>query len=123
MTTDSPQRIVLAEDAPLLNQMLSRILHRAQNVEIVQELHGLADMPIPPDGTQPDWVVISLSHNDSLPAWVDEYIARHPYVGIMVLSLDSARIRLRWSEIHERQLDDVSLHELMHILQNQPQAT
>jgi chemotaxis response regulator CheB len=122
MNTGTIQKIVLAEDAPLLHAMLKRILDKAENVEVVQELHKLDQPPDVLEGARPDWLVLSLSSGEDLPGWVDAYLAQHPNVGILVVAADRGSIRLKWCERHERQLDDPSLGELIHILKGHPQA-
>jgi DNA-binding NarL/FixJ family response regulator len=114
---------VLAENAPLLNEMLSRILHKAENVEIVQELHNLEKMPAAPEDARPDWVVISLASDQDTPNWVDGYIAEHPDVGILIFSSDNSGIRLKWWEKNEQELYDLTLSELLQILSGHPQAS
>jgi hypothetical protein len=121
-TMEEPKRIILVEAAPLLNEMLKKILAKAQDIEIVQELHHLEYMPAELDRLQPDWLVILLSLAEEMPAWVDEYITAHAFVGVVVLASDSSWIRLNWAQVLERDLDDLSLGELMHILRDGPQA-
>jgi DNA-binding NarL/FixJ family response regulator len=121
-TMEETKRIILAEAAPLLHEMLKKILARAQDIEIVQELHHLEYPPAELDQLQPDWLVISLSLAEEMPAWVDEYITAHASVAVVVLALDSNQIRLKWAQALERNLYDVSLGELMHILRDGPQA-
>jgi DNA-binding NarL/FixJ family response regulator len=121
MSRVSPQRIVLADGSHLLHEMLRRILSKAKNMQVVEEIHDLRQLPEHIDDLGADWVVLSLPFNQDVPGWVDEYIAAHPYVGFLVVSSDSRRIRMKWSETHEEELDDPSLRDVMHILRRHPQ--
>jgi DNA-binding NarL/FixJ family response regulator len=116
MPSVSTQRIVLADGSRLLNEMLRRILHKAENFEVVEEIHNLEKLPADIGDVETDWVIMSLSFDEDMPDWVDDYVADHPYVGFLVVSSDSSRIKMKWSETHEKELDDLSLKELMHIL-------
>jgi AmiR/NasT family two-component response regulator len=117
------QRIVLADGSRLLHEMLRRILDKADNMEVIEEVHDLADLPPSIRDLEADWVIMSLPFDADTPEWVDEYLADHPYVGLLVLSSDSSRIRMKWTERHEQELDDPSLGDLIQILGSHPRQT
>ncbi|MGE5249196.1 MAG: hypothetical protein ACM3QS_03190 [Bacteroidota bacterium] len=114
------QRIVLADGSRLLNEMLRRILDKAENMEVVQEVHDLEEYPPSIQDLDADWVIMSLPFDADMPEWVDGYIAAHPYVGFLVFSADNSRIRMKWTETHEQELDDPTLSELIEVLRGHP---
>src|ERR1051325_10066043 len=114
------QRVVLANGSRLLREMLKRIIHKSQNLELIEEITDVKDLPAVIEHTKPEWVIISLSYDNAVPAWVDGYIAGHPSVRFMAVATDGSTIKMKWSEIHEQELDSLSLDELLHILEKNP---
>lgn len=123
MSIIPPQRIVLADGSRLLHEMLRRILSKAENMEVIEEVHDLADLPPSMRDLDTDWVIMSLPFDADTPEWVDEYLADHPYVRFLVLSSDSSRIRMKWTETHEQELEDPSLGDLIQILRGHPRQS
>ena len=114
------QRVVLANGSRLLREMLKRIIHKSQNLELIREITDVKDLPAVIEHTEPEWVIISLSYDNAVPAWVDGYIASHPSVRFMAVATDGSTIKMKWLEIHEQKLDGLSLDELLHILESNP---
>lgn len=114
------QRIVLANGSRLLRDMLKRIIIRSENLEVVKEVTDQKELPSVIEQTKPGWVIISLAFDDGLPAWVDHFIADHPSVGFMALATDGSKIKMKWLEVHEKELDGLSLNDLLHILESKP---
>jgi hypothetical protein len=68
--------------------------------------------------TNPEWVIVSLSYDNGVPAWVDSFMASHPSVRFMALASDGSKIKMKWLEVHEQELNGLSLHELIQILES-----
>lgn len=116
----SEQRIILANGSRLLRDMLKRILFKSENLEVVREVTDQKELPSVIEHTNPEWVIISLSFDNRVPAWVDSYIANHPSVRFMALATDGSKIKMKWLEVHEQELNGLSLSDLIHILENKP---
>jgi DNA-binding NarL/FixJ family response regulator len=112
------QRIVLANGSRLLRDMLKRVLCKSEHLEVVQEVIDQRELPAVIDHTQPEWVILSLSYDNGVPAWVDGFIASHPSVRFMALAADGSRIKMKWLEVHEQELSGLSLNDLIRILES-----
>lgn len=118
--TMSEQRIVLANTSRLLRDMLKRIIHKSDRLEVVKEVTDPRDLPSLIEHTDSEWVIVSLSYDNGVPAWVDGYMAEHPSVRFMAVATDGSKIKMRWLEVHEQELHGLSLNDLIHILESKP---
>lgn len=114
------QRIVLANGSRLLRDMLKRIIFKSDNLEVVREVTDQKELPSVIEQTNPEWVIVPLSFDNGVPAWVDHYMAHHPSVRFMALSTDGSKIKVKWLEVHEKELIGLSLNDLLHILESKP---
>jgi DNA-binding NarL/FixJ family response regulator len=112
------QRIVLANSSRLLREMLKRILFKSDKLEVVREVTDQKELPSVIEHTNPQWVIISLPFDNGVPAWVDGFMANHPSVRFMALATDGSKIKMKWLEVHEQELDDLSLNDLIQLLEN-----
>ncbi len=114
------QRIVLASTSRLLRDMLKRIIHKTSDLQLLGEITDQRELPALIGNSDPQWVILSLLYDNEIPVWVDDYMAEHPSVRFMAISSDGSKIKMKWLEIHEQELDGIALHDLLHILQDQP---
>lgn len=114
------QRIVLANGSRLMREMLKRILFKSNRLEVVREVIDQKDLPAVIEHTQPEWVILSLPFDNGVPAWVDGFMAAHPSVRFMALAADGSRVKVKWLEVHEQELNGLSLNDLIKILENRP---
>jgi chemotaxis response regulator CheB len=114
------QRIVLANGSRLMRDMLKRILFKSDSLEVVREVVDQKELPSIIEHTQPEWVILSLSFDNDIPAWVDGYMASHPSVRFLALAADGSRIKMKWLEVHEQELDGLSLNDLLKVLESRP---
>ena len=116
----SEQRIVLANGSRLLREMLKRILYKLDHFEVIREVTDQRELPSVIEHTQPEWVILSLSFENGVPAWVDGFMASHPSVRFMALAADGSRVKMKWLEVHEQELDGASLNDIIQILESKP---
>jgi chemotaxis response regulator CheB len=114
------QRIVLANGSRLMRDMLRRILFKSDHLEVIREVIDQKELPSVIEHTQPEWVILSLNFDNGIPAWVDGFMAGHPSVRFMALAADGSKIKLKWLEVHEQELNGLSLNELIRILEDRP---
>ena len=69
------QRIVLANGSRLLRDMLKRIMFKSENLEVVREVTDQKELPSAIEHSNPEWVIVSLSFDNGIPSWVDNYMA------------------------------------------------
>jgi len=112
------QRIVLANGSRLLRDMLKRILFKSDKLEVVREVTDQKELSSVIEHTNPQWVIISLAFDNGVPAWVDGFMANYPSVRFMAVATDGSKIKMKWLEVHEQELDSLSLNDLIRILEN-----
>ncbi len=112
----SEQRIILADGSRLVREMLNRILHKTENLEVVQEISNHEMLPNEIKESDAEWVIMSLPVDREIPDWVDNYIVDHPQVRFMAVATDGSWVRTKWLEYHEEEMDNLSLKDLIHIL-------
>jgi hypothetical protein len=112
----SERRIILANSSRLLREMLNRILHKTDNLEVVQEVTDHKKLPIEIEKSDAEWVIMSLPVDRAIPGWVDHYIVDHPDVRFMAVANDGSWVKTKWIENHEEELDNLTLKDLIHIL-------
>lgn len=72
------------------------------------------------ENSEPEWVIVSLTYNYMIPAWVDAYMVHHPSVHFLAIAADGSKIKMKWLEAHEQELNGLSLNDLLHILESRP---
>jgi len=118
MSDTLEQRIILANGSRLLREMLNRILLKTEHLDVVQEVTDHENLPYAIEQQEAEWVIISLPDNNPAPEWIDAYMRQHPYVRFLTVSADGSLIKMKWLESHEEDLSDLSLKELINILES-----
>ncbi len=116
----SEQRIILANGSRLLREMLNRILVKTENLEVVQEVTEHDNLPAAIEQRDAEWVIMSLPEDEKIPEWTDTYLREHPLARIMTVAFDGSWIKMKWLERREENFTDLSLPELIHILESNP---
>lgn len=116
------QRIILANGSRLLREMLSRVIFKSEKLAVVREVTDQRELPSVIENTNPEWVIVSLSYDNGVPPWVDGFIANHPSVRFMAVATDGSTIKMKWLEVHEQELNGLSLNDFLQILENKPVA-
>jgi DNA-binding NarL/FixJ family response regulator len=119
----STKRIILADGSRLLREMLNRVIHRADNLEVIQEVPNYEELPSVIDQFEPEWVIVPLPFNDGVVEWSEGCLATHPFVRFIFLSPDDGRIKMKWQESREEDLGNISLNDLIEILEADLQET
>lgn len=114
------QCIILANGSRLLRDMLKRVLTKSENLEVVREVTDQKELPSVIDHSNPAWVIIPLAFDNAIPSWVDSFLAIHPSVRFLAVASDGSKVKMKWLEIHEQELNGLSLNELLKILENKP---
>ena len=114
------QRIILVNNSRLLREMLHSIFGKAEHLQVVREVSDQEEPPAAIEELEAEWLVISLTLDESLPDWVDRYISKHPFTRLLAVSTDCSKVKMKWLESHEENLEDLSLNDLIHILESDP---
>jgi len=114
----SEQRIILVNSSRLLHEMLNRALHKSDYLRVVKEITSQNDLPEAVEQQEAEWIVISMSADTQFPEWIDSYLKKHPLMRVMAFSSDGSGVTMKWLEKREKSISDLSLQELIHILES-----
>lgn len=117
------KRIVLADGSRLLREMLHRVIDKADHLEVVQELRGLEELPSTMARFDPEWVILAASYNRAVHNWLSTCMAANPAVRFIFLSPESNSIKMKWHTSCEEDLMNLSLKDLISILEKDLQHT
>jgi hypothetical protein len=78
------------------------------------------ELPSVIENTSPQWVIVSLSFDNVIPPWVDSFMVNHPSVRFIGLASDGSKVKMKWLEVHEQDLNEISLPDLIEILESKP---
>lgn len=115
------QRIILIEDSRLLGELLGTLIQRDKHLQMVRKLDGRGGPPSAITESETDWVVLTLPLGNEIPPWVDQLIEEHPALRFMAIFAGSGKIKIRWPASHEEEVEDISLADLLEILEREPQ--
>ena len=119
----SRKRVILANDSRLLREMLHRVLDKADQLEVIQELPNHEELPSAIERLDPEWVILSVPYHQSRHRWIDTYTADYPSVRFIFLSPESNTIKLKWQRTYEEDLTNLSLKGFIDILEKDLQHT
>jgi len=115
------QRIILISGSRLLGDMLHKVICREDRLEITQEENSYEELPAAIQNTEAEWVLMALPFDTSFPHWVDDHLVEHPSTGFMAIFPGSSKVKLKWLGAAEHELKDLSLDDLIQILEGHPQ--
>ena len=112
----STKRVILANGSRLLREMLHRVIDRADNLEVVQEIPNYDELPSAIERFDPEWVIISLPYHHAH-SWINTCVANYPSVRFIFLSPASGSIKMKWQTSYEEDMTNLSLKDFIHILE------
>lgn len=116
----SAQRIILVNASRLLGDMIRTVIYRADHLELVQEIRGDEKFSPAIEKSEAEWVILSLPSDKSIPGWVNKYITKHPSMRFLAIFPGSSKVKLKWLD-YEEDMEDLSLNDLLQILEGHPQ--
>jgi DNA-binding NarL/FixJ family response regulator len=111
------KRVILAHGSRLLREVLQRVIDKADNLEVVQEIPNHEELPAAIERLGPEWVILSLPSRNNGHDWMDACMAEHPSLRFILLSPDNNSIKMRWQVSYEEDLTNLSLKDFIHILE------
>jgi DNA-binding NarL/FixJ family response regulator len=112
----SQRKIVLVNDSRLLRGILKRAIQRDHGLQVVAEVDDLAKFSSVIRQADVDWIILALPPGKPIPTIVDQALREQPKLNLLVMATDGSRVRMRWIEAHETDLDEKNLQELLAIL-------
>ncbi len=113
----SIKRVILANHSRLLLEMFHRVLDKAEQLEVVQDLINNEELPFAIQRFCPEWVIVSLPISAPVLDWISAFIQNDPSVRFIFLSPDNRSITMKWQIASEEDLSNLSLKEFIYLLQ------
>jgi len=111
------KRVILANHSRLLSEMFQRVIDKAENLEVVQEVIDNADLPIAIQRFCPEWVIVSLPISGAVLDWISVCMQEDPSVRFIFLSPESHSMTMKWQMASEEDLSNLSLKEFIYLLE------
>ena len=121
--TMSTKRIILANGSRLLGEMFHRVISKADNLEVVQEVGNQDELFVALKQFMPEWVILSVPLPNATTNWLNACMANNPSVRFIFLSADSKRITMKSQSSPAEDITDLSLKDFLHILERNLQPT
>ena len=121
LVMSSAKRVILANDSRLLRDMLQRVIDKARQLEVVRQVPDHEELASTIDRFHPEWVIASLPNE--LDPWMKACMKDYPSVGFVFFSPDKNHIKIRSQESREEARSEVTLKELIQILETDLQPT
>lgn len=119
----STKRVILANGSRLLREMLHRAIDKADQLEVVQEIQNWEGLPSALKEFNPAWVIVTQPYGSDPQNRVDSCMEAYPSVRFIFLSPSQNNIKMKWQAFYEENYSDLSLKELIHILEKDLQHT
>jgi hypothetical protein len=119
----SVKRVILANGSRLLREMLHRVINKADQLEVVQEVPNHEELPFAIERFDPAWVIVSLPYNDRAHVQINSFIEDYPSVRFIFLSPDDKSVKMKWQNSYEEDLTNLSLRDFIHFLEKDLQHT
>ncbi len=117
--TPSKSRVIFINSSRLVRELFHNVLRKAQHLQVIRDIVDHADLPGDIEDLEAEWLVMSLSSEETIPDWVDVYLRAHPSMRFLAFSTDSSNVKMKWLEPREQDLNDLSLSELIHVLETE----
>lgn len=108
-------QILVANEPRLLRQMLSKVLNRPSEVNVIGQVTSTSRLPLLVQLLHPDWVVLTLCENGSFPGMADKLSSVDPEVSILGVTENGDHVRAR-SRFGEMTLNSLALDELVALI-------
>lgn len=119
----SAKRVILANGSRLLREMLHRAIEKADQLEVVQEVPDWEELPAALEAFHPAWVIVTQPYKGHDHLCADRCMEKYPSVRFMFLSVVQNRITMKWQMSHEQEYADLSLGDLIDLLERDRQQT
>jgi hypothetical protein len=114
------KQVILLNDSRLMREMLIRVLNKSKRLRVIRQVKNEQDLEDAIQETNAEWVLMTLPADGHVPNWITELNHVHPKLRFLSISIDGSHIKMSWLESKEKDLDGLSLEELLEVLENEP---
>jgi hypothetical protein len=116
----SISRIIMANQPRLWRELLSYVIEKTPDLQVVGNISNISKLYSFVEQSQPNWVIISLPSSGNIPRIISKFINSHPSIAILAISQDGTHVKVKRPKYREREIENISLEELISLLKSQP---
>jgi len=113
------RRVLLANEPRLFRDMLQRVMQNTAGIEVVGALTDLCALREALLETSAHWLIVSLTPDGRLPDVIEPLLVEFRSLCVLGVADDGSRAELKWAEIHQESLQNLSLSQMMALLGTQ----
>ena len=113
----STKRVLLADGPRLLREMLHHALDKADQLEVVGEVSSQDELPSSIERYEPAWVLVAASYSRDTHHWTAPFLDEHPSLRFVFVAPNQNYIKMKWQASQEEEFSNLSLRELIDILE------
>jgi DNA-binding NarL/FixJ family response regulator len=110
------QKIILVNDSRLLRSILKQAIQQDLGLRVIAEVDKIEKFNAVIEQTDVDWIVLAQHSEEPIPTIINQVLSERPDINLMVVATDGSRVRTRWIETHDTNLDKKNLQEILAIL-------
>jgi DNA-binding NarL/FixJ family response regulator len=109
-------RVILANEPRLLRGLLQRVLSRVPGLAVVGEVSDPAQLAPMVDQSEPQWVIVSIWPEGSVPSVIQPLLGKPTPPGILGMAADGSQVKVMTAGTPEETRGGLSLDDLIAIL-------
>lgn len=110
------RKVLIAEKNRLLREMLTKAMDADADLEIIHPADSYSQLSEEVKKHDIDWIIISMTNGETLPLEIAEILIKHPEIGVLEVAADGNPACVKWLEVHEYILSDITFPDLVQIL-------
>ncbi len=110
------RRVLLANEPRLFREMLQRVMQQTPGIEVVGEVTELSALREAVLETGAHWIIVALSDDGQLPEMIEPLLVEFPSLCVLAVANDGSRAEVKWAEIHQESLANLSLTQMIGLL-------
>jgi hypothetical protein len=117
-TQAAATEIILINGSPFLHEILKKAINKKDDLNVIAEADRIGAFPQVVKQVSASWAFLLLSPEEELPDVVKEVMVNNPSMGLLVMATDGSRVRVRWMEQHDQDIEVEDLNGIFSVLQN-----
>lgn len=110
------KRVILVNESRLLLGMLKRVIKKVRHLEVVGEMIDLQNLSEKIMETNADLIIIDFDQEEKNLNTIYELMRAYPSVRFLTVTADGSQVRIKGLGLHEENLSNLSLAEILKIL-------
>ena len=114
------KRIILANDTHFFRDAFRRVIEKNSGLQVIRDVKDFADLSSAVQETHADWVIVSLPNDGKISKPIEKIFIENPFIHLLAVAEDGSRIRVEWMEHKEKEMENLSLYDLIELFESDP---